>query len=245
MSATEQEQEQGTLVLADDPQIRSLVQQGMEKVREGKIRLADLFDQIAKREDPEVPDKRPPVSPSLTEKQTKALERLPQVYGRVVVTADRKLTTKELTTLVEEREIISTILTPLEKRKTETIREILSNHLDHLVPEEERPSARKDRKGHFAVKQEVSVEGTGKKVQRSVSGGKPVLSIQHIEDLHAQGQIDRKTYLAITRKPDLPRVLDEDGLHKAIQKDPRLFFLLGSVATPTNPTTTINVANDS
>jgi hypothetical protein len=39
-------------------------------------------------------------------------------------------------------------------------------------------------------------------------------------------------------------VLDEDGLHKAIQKDPALFFLLGSVAEPTTPTTTIRVDPD-
>lgn len=229
----------------EDPKVLALVQQGVEQIQQGKITLSDLFQSVMDKPDPEVPDKRPEIPRPLTEDQRKALERLPDVYGKVVVTADRKLTKAELQSIVEERVVIDTLLTVLDKRKKDSIREVLSNHLDHLLTEEEAATARMDTKGHYAVKQDVPVEGTGKKVQRSVSGGKPRLTIEHVEELHAQGAIDRKTYLAITKKPDLPRVLDESGLHKAIQKDPRLFFLLGSVAEPTAPTTTIKVVNDS
>jgi hypothetical protein len=228
-----------------EPETREMVRTGIQLVAKGKTTLSDLFQSITRIPDPEVPDKKPPVPKPLTEAQTKALERLPDVFGKVVVTADRSLTKTEIKTLVEERTLIDTLLTPLETRKKESIREVLSNHLDHLVTEEQAEAARVDAKGHYAVTQNLSVEGTGKKVQRSVSGGKPVLTIEQIEDLHARGRIDRKTYLAITKKPDVPRVMDEEGLHKAIQKDPALFFLLGSVAKPTLPTTTIKVVNDS
>lgn len=230
---------------ASDPKVQALVKTGIGEVMKGKISLSDLIESVMTPEPPVVADKKPPVPAPLSEAQIDALKRLPEVYGRTTVKTDRKLTEAELVALVEERDLIDLVLAAIDKRKSESIREALANHLDHLVPEDERDSARKDKRGHLAVKQEVPVPGTGRKVQRIVSGGKPNLTIQHVEELHAEGAIDRKTYLAITRKPDLPRVLDEDGLHKAIQKDPRLFFLLGSKAEPTTPTTTIKVANDS
>lgn len=227
-----------------DPEVGALVKAGMAQIAKGKITLADLFQSIIAKSDTSVPDKRPPVPPALTEEQKEALNRLPEVYGKVVVTADRALRPQERAALVEERQVIDTLLAPLKKRKDESIREVLSNDFDNMLSEEQREGARLDTKGHFAVKQEQPVEGTGLKVQRIVSGGKPNLTIDHVEALHAEGKIDRKTYLAITKKPDVPRVLDEAGLHQAIQKDPRLFFLLGSVAEPTMPTTSIKVVAD-
>jgi hypothetical protein len=230
--------------LAERPEIKALVTQGMTQVTTGKMTLADLFQAIAAKPDPAVPDKKPPVPLPLNEKQKEALKRLPDVFGKVIVTADRALTKAERAALVEERQVIDTLLAPLKARKEESIREVLANDLDNHLTDEQKAEARRDTRGHYAVKQEIAAEGTGLKVQRSVAGGKPTLTIRHIEALHVEGKIDRPTYLAITKKPDLPRVMDEDGLHKAIQKDPRLFFLLGSVAEPTTPTTTIKVVND-
>lgn len=230
--------------LAEDPQVAALVKTGMSEIAKGKITLADLFQSVLRKPDAATPQKTPPVPPALTEKQKEALALLPEVYGKVVVTADRALRPSERAALVRERQVIDTLLAPLKKRKEESIREVLSNDFDHMLSKEEQDAARLDAKGHYAVKQEHPVEGTGLKAQRIVSGGKPRLTIEHVEALHAEGKIDRKTYLAITKKPDLPRVLDESGLHQAIQKDPRLFFLLGSVAEPTTPTTSIKVVAD-
>lgn len=233
-----------TLPASEDPKTLELVRQGMEQVVKGKMDLSDLFQTVVAKEDPKVPDLKPPVPPKLTEAQKDALKRLPDVYGKTVVTAVRKLAPAQKAALVEEREVIDEVLGVLEKRKSESIREVLANHMDQILTDEEKEGARHDKKGHVALKHEDPVEGTGKKIQRSVSGGKPRLTIEHVEALHREGLVDRKTYLALTKKPDLPRVLDEEGLHKAIQKDPALFFLLGSRAEPTVPTTTIKVVDD-
>ena len=230
---------------SSNPAVLALVAKTMEQVVAGKISLSDMFATIATIEDPQVPDKKPPVPKALTDEQMEAIKRLPEVYGTVVVTADRALTPKEQRAIVEERMVLDTLLTVLEKRKSESIREVLANHLDHVLDAEKQATARKDKVGHYAEKQDVPVDGTGMKIQRSVSGGKPNLTMAEIEALHTAGAIDRKTYLAVTKKPDLPRVLDESGLHKAIQKNPALFFLLASVAKPTLPQTTIKVVKDS
>jgi hypothetical protein len=228
---------------ADDPKMRELVVQGMRQIDKRKMSLADLFDAISPKR-AEVVDKTPPAPPALTEAVLDALRRLPDLYGKVVVHSDRKLTKTEAKAIVEERDAINTVLGVLKSRKEESIRDTLANHLDHVLTDEQRQGARTGKRGDYAVKQEEVIEGTGRKIQRSVAGGKPNLSIQAIERLHAEGLIDRPTYLKITRKPDLPRVIDEAGLHQAIQKDPRLFFLLGSVAEPTVPQTTITVVDD-
>lgn len=231
--------------LAEDAKSLALVRDGIAKVQKGSISLSDLMAAVVGEGSTEVASKKPPVPKALTDVEQAAIKRLPEVFASVVVTADRALTKKEAAALVEERAIVDTLLAVLKKRKEESLREVFANHLDNLLSDEEKAQARLDAKGHFAVKQEAPVDGTGQKIQRSVSGGKPRLDIAHIEDLHREGKIDRKTYLAITRKPDNPRVLDEAGLHAAIQKNPALFFLMASVAQPTTPITTIKVVKDS
>jgi hypothetical protein len=223
------------------PGALELARKGIEAVVKGKTTLADLLASAGGVATTEGKDLVPPTVPSLSEAQRDAIKRLPAVFNSVVVTSVRKLNAKEQAAIVEERETIDLVLKALTPRKDKAIRETIANHLDLSIPEEEREALPKDSHGHVAKKQDVAVDGTGLKMQRSVSGGKPNLNIGHIEALHAEGKIDRKTYLAITKKPDLPRVMDEDGLHKAIQKDPSLFFLLATVAEPTSPITTIKV----
>lgn len=224
-----------------DEKSLDLVRQGMRLVSSGKTTLADLLAGTGKVVDTTERDLKPPVVPSLTDEEKAAIERLPEVFNRVVVTTVRRLTDTEAASLVEERDTIDLVLKAITPRKEKAIRETIANHLDLIIPKAERDALPTDRAGHVAKKQDVPIEGTGKKLQRSVSGGKPKLTIDHIEALHREGKIDRKTYLAITKKPDLPRVMDEDGLHKVIQKDPALFFLLAEKAEPTTPTTTIKV----
>lgn len=235
-------------VLASDPEATSLVKKGITEIlKDGsKITLADLFQTVLSPKT-DVVSKKPPVPQKLSEDALEAIKRLPEVFGGTVVTADRALSKAELKAIVEEREVVDKVLKAITKRKDESIREVLANHLDHQIPEDQREGMRTDAKGHYAPwdTQNVPVDGTDLKVQRSVSGGKPSLTIEAVEDLHEQGLIDRKTYLAITKKPDLPRVLDEEGLHKAIQKNPSLFFLLATKAEAKPPVTTIKVVPNS
>lgn len=250
-ATTSPEQTNPVEALAEHPQTAALVKMGISEVMKGKISLADLFQRVAERPAPEVPDKKPPVPQKLSAEVLDAIKRLPDVFGKTVVTADRALTKEEAKAIVEERSVIDKVMTALKKRKEESIREVLANHADHVLEkglsEKAVKTIRKDAKGHYAPwdTQDIPVEGTDLKIQRFSTGGKPNLTIEHIEMLHAEGKIDRKTYLKITKKPDLPRVLDETGMHEAIQKDPKLFFLLASRAEPTLPSTTVKVVKNS
>lgn len=232
------------------PSQREVVQKAVAKIAAGKnvdlgavwsALLGERSAEVAKVGSRQVPD-----VVALTDEQRKALRRLPEVYGSVVPLEDRRLTEDEMEAIVVERTVIDTILAPLKKRKEESIREVLANHLDHLLeaetPEADRPSS--DPKGHYRTRQDVSVPKTGKKVQRTVTDPEPYLTAAAALRAYEDGAIDRATYLKITTKPDVPRVLDESGLTKAVKKDPSLMLALAQYTERNDPVTTIKVVND-
>lgn len=229
---------------------KSLATTRLAKIGETKtISLVDVWDVLvsgdhSKSRTPAVP----PAPSSLSDAQKDALKRLPEVYGKVVPKTVRRLTAVEARAIVEERDVIDTIMGVLKTRKDVSIRETIANHLDMLLEGEYTPDQLEeiplDAKGHYQEKQEASIDGSGRKFQKTISDPKPTLGIAAVEKAHKDGIIDRKTYLKITRKPDLPRVLDEDGLIRAMKADPALLFTLAPLTEKAPSTTTIKVAND-
>jgi len=183
--------------------------------------------------------------PTLTKAHTEALARLPEVFGKVRVTEPRRLTDEELTALVEERETIDTLMAVLKKRKEETLRENLANHLDRVAESEglvNPESAETNDAGHYLVKQDFPVDGTDKKVQAIVSEGRPLVDSARLEELHQQGHISRADYLAITSVPPVARVFDADKARKAILKNPALLNAIAPATRKPKKTLTIKVA---
>lgn len=230
-----------------EPETRALATKVATEVASGKIALADVWASLNGH--PTVPEvvgeRKAPVVRAMTDTERAALQRLPEVYGKVTPTKDRALNATELHDIVEEREVLDVILALCKKRKDESIRETLANHLDHVyeVPEGAEPPP-VDEKGHYQIKHEIPVPGTDKKVQKTVSEPKPFLSMAAVQKAHEDGLLDRKTYLAITKQPEVPRVLDEDGLVKAIKRDPSLLFRLAPLTETPKKTTTIKVAKN-
>lgn len=194
---------------------------------------------------------KPPVSvPEITQQHLDALARLPEIYGKVVPKSDRALNASELATIAEERQTIDLVLKLLEARKSDSIRETLANHLDHVYyrahPGEEPPT---DKRGHVAVKgateNDALVRGGKYKVARTVSGGKKVLTLSEVEVLRHDGKISAEVYERITRvipPSSMPvTVLDEEGLVAAMKSDPGLAFTLAQAARTTDTTTSITI----
>lgn len=245
--STEQQTEQD-LVPVLDKDMRDRVNEALR----GVATVADLdkfLDRIASAGVQRFA--RPPVSvPQITEQHIEALKRLPEIYGKVVPKTDRALNASELATIAEERQTIDLVLKLLEARKSDSIRETLANHLDHVYfkahPGEEPPT---DKHGHVAVKgapeNEALVKGGRWKVARTVSGGKKVLTLSEVEMLKAEGKISDEVYERITREiipPTTPvRVLDEEGLVAAMKSDPGLAYTLAQAARTSDTTTSITI----
>lgn len=226
------------------PEITALVSKAVEEIASGKIELSEVLARLSDL----APTPAVPVVhvPAITESQRQALSDLPDLYGRVVPEGRRLLSEDELVDIVTERVAIDAVLAFAKKRKDESIRETLANHAD-LVAEVEREGddpLPTDAKGHYAVKQEIPVAGTGKKVQRLVSGGKPELTSALLLAAVDSGVLTREEFLSLTKMPESPRVLDSTKVGVALKRDPGLLFRLAEVAQPVAPITTIKVVDD-
>lgn len=184
--------------------------------------------------------------PALTEQHRKDLAALPEVFGKVAVTEPRLLSEAELRDLVTERDTIDRLLTVMKKRKDETLRENLANHLDRVAEEQGLVSEGEetDAKGHYFVKQDAPVEGTGRKVQAIVSESKATVDSGALLDLLNEGILTRAEYLALTSEPEVRRVWDPAKARKAILKDPSLLDKVAQATLAPRRTLTIKVAND-
>lgn len=218
-----------------------LIQQMLSQIAQGKATFADLLKAMVSP-GPETEESltvAPPKPLSITPEHRAALNRLPEVYGKVAPTEARALTEPEQRDLIEERQTVDLLLGLLKSRKDEGIREIIANHLDSLVDDE---GAEQDSKGHFLVKQDVPVQGTGFKFQRTVS--EPAPSMPSAADLlaaHERGELSREQYLSLTEVPEVPRVFSEAKARKAIAKDPSLMLTLARLSHPGRKIGTIKV----
>lgn len=183
--------------------------------------------------------------PALTEEHREALRLLPEVYARVTPTEPRRLTQAELEALVTEREVLDLIEALVTSRKKNSLREHLANHMDRVAETKglAAEGSVTDDKGHYYVKDEEPVPGTGRKVQKIVSDPKAQVSSAKLLEMYEAGDLTREEYLALTTQPTT-RVFDETKARKAIKKNPGLLTKLAQATVRPDPTVTIKVAVD-
>jgi hypothetical protein len=204
-----------------------------EKIREGKVSLADVVKVLV----PEAPTEaleeyKIPLPATITAKAKAALEKLPEVYGGVVPTERRKLTDEELTALLAERDVCDTIKKLVEARKDSGIRTSILNHMDvvleETLTEEQLKALERDKDGHYYSSAQVTVPESDQVFSWEVSPGTATLSPQKLKELDAAGEIDHKLYLEITEPV---RVVNEQRLLLAMSKDPETVLALVKAAS--------------
>ena len=222
-----------------------LIRQALAEVESGKSTFAQVVKAVMAT--PVAPAEeakpKPPAPMSISDEHRSALRRLPEVYGKVAPTEARLLDPTEQRDLIEERQVIDSLLTLLKKRKDEGIRETIAYHLDAVIEDSgQGEQFERDAKGHFLVKQDVPVEGTDRKFQRTISDPAPTMpSAAALLEAVERGEISRAQYLALTEVPEVPRVFSETKARKAIAKDPALMMTLARLATPGKRVATIKV----
>lgn len=206
--------------------------------------IATLLVEAFTPESTSADERQAPAAPTLTDQHLEAMIALPAIFGKVTPSQPRLLTEEEQVEVIKEREIIDTLLSVLKERKDNSLRETLANHLDLLAEEEGLvdEDTPKDKKGHYYIPMEAPVPGTGKKIQKIVSGPAPKVDSAKLLDLYEAGEITREEYLSLTKVPEVARVFDPVKARKAIRKNPALLGVLAQATTRPNPTITIKVA---
>ena len=230
-------------------EIGTLVKQAMIQIETGKATFGEVLASVLHGEvtrEEVTPTALVPIK--ITEEHRAALAAIVEQYGQVAPETPRLLTEAEQVALIKERDTIDTILGLLKKRKDESIREALANHLDRLAeieaggPEAAEAKYGKDKHGHYTFKQDVPVPGTDKKIQGIVGEPKPVVSSTALYEAHERGDLTREEYLAITKVPDVKRVFDEEKARAAIKKNPDLMFKIARATEVPAKTLTIKTA---
>ena len=101
--------------------------------------MTDLLKALAPAPVSEPSPAKVPAPRKITEKQRAAIERMPEVYGQVVPSERRALTSNEVRSLLDERVTLDEVKKAATAR-LEDITLIAHNHLDVEVEEEERPT---------------------------------------------------------------------------------------------------------
>src|SRR5690242_12450972 len=112
---------------AIEPTQDESVAKAIEKIQHGEISYTDLLKLVARPAPTAAPPAVVPVPKVINPVVRAALERLPEVYGKVVPTERRAIQPAEVTTLVEERDVLKTI----ENAVTERIADIRTTVLNH------------------------------------------------------------------------------------------------------------------
>lgn len=218
----------------------ALVRQVVAKIEDGAVSLSDLLKIVAAKPDPLPVPEHLPLPAQITPDQRKALERLPEVFGRVVPVERCSLQPVEVKALHVERETLDEIEKMAAKRK-EGIRTAVCNHLDVLFERtqaEEAQAAPRDKDGHYVVAGKTPIPDSDKCFSREVRGGAVALSPALLQALVEAGELEHDDYLAMTTQE---RVLDENKVMLRLKKKPNLVSVLAKATTVGHSTASLYV----
>lgn len=214
---------------AQSAELDRLVKFAADLVNKGTISLSDVLGAIAETKEVEIlpaPEVLP-IPMEITQEQREALDKVTEVFGKVVPAKRRALEPVEVAQLVEEKETLDQLKKMAEARH-QNIRTTIFNHLDVEAEEEQLvdETTLRDKDGHYILKGEVrGQKDTGMKFTRQVSNVSPKLDPEALKDLVDDPEVEfsHEDYLAVTSQV---RVLDENKLMLALKKNPRLILAI-------------------
>lgn len=204
-----------------------------KKIVDGTIKLPDVWKALAVAE-PAAIEARAPLPAVITEQQKAALARLTEVFGKVVPTEVRCLTTDEVTDLMDERLTLDEV-EKLAKDRKAVIRTTVLNHIDSEPQEDDLP---RDKEGHVLRAAKVTDPSHGKAFSWELRNHGGTLDVSALLRLVEDGTIDRSTYLSMTTQV---RVVDENKVMLELKKHPELIDALGDAVTKTGQTGALNL----
>lgn len=227
--------------IGEKEELDALVRQAVLAVQEGKVGFGDVLQVLAPKPQIEPVPETLPIPKSITEDQNRAIDRIREVFGKVIPTVRRTLAPDEVTKLLDEKETLDQLKKMAESRH-EDIRTTIFNHLDVEAEETGIPEGTfKGRSGHWVMGGEVRGESDSpSKFTREVRHTAPSLNLGMLEALvdDPDVEFDRKDFLAMT---DQVRVVNEHKVMIALKKNPKLIHAIAQAINPGSRTASLNV----
>lgn len=212
------------------------------------VKFGDLVKEIAKPAEKVGPPAKLPLPTAITEDESNALARIPEVFASVVPDEVRTLTADEVDKLLEERAIIKTVTGMLGSRLDDIALTAL-NHSDAafeagdtegvLYGADDEPLRNKD--GHVIRKQKIRGEDPAIKTHFSLEArkGSPKIDLALLEKMADDPKIDtidHQDYLAMTTQT---RVFDENKAMLLLKKRPELLRAIREATTTGLPVVSV------
>lgn len=197
--------------------------------------LGSALKALSKREVslPAVPSKEPKIV-KVTAAQKDALAHLAKdANGLEFPTERRALTTLEKQQYLLVKTEIATVKKFGEK-VNDNIRTAVFNHLD-AEAFDAGVLADVAADGHVLAPGEIVIDGTGQKFTREITNPQPYVTAEGLDQLYRAGKITQEQYMKATRKPIVPRELDEEGLLEVIKGDPSVINVLSEILVQDAP----------
>jgi hypothetical protein len=204
----------------------------------GKITLGELMDALAAQNAEGKPtDTLPPPTPariSISDDQRILMRRLAvQLAELALPDSPRELTETERQEFIPIWADVKSAKDAVVNAET-ALRESFANHMDaearRTAPED--AALPIDGHGHVLREGEVTADGVSQRVTRELRGGKAnPLSLLDLQHLESNGEIDHRTFLAMTEAVPATRRVDEAKIMDLLAKRPELVQTLASVAT--------------
>lgn len=224
----------------------SLVDQGIAAVKKGTaLTISDLMAILAPKPKAEEVTSTVPLPKKITPAQAAAMERVPEVFGKVVPTEPRLLVPTEVKALIEERMTLDEVKKMAESRlKDITI--VAHNHMDReyeaQVPDPER-RVPQDKDGHYIEAHRAGVPEMDKEFSRETRGGTPTLvaaTLQSFDTGEEDALLTHAEYLSMTTQV---RVVDPAKVMAAVKKNPRLVEVIARATEPGVAGTSVYLRN--
>jgi hypothetical protein len=213
-----------------------LVKSAIEKITSGAITYDALLDFLAKPAPVPAPPAQPPLPAQITAKEREALDRLDEVYGKVVPTGVRLLEPTEVTQLLDERSVLKTIIEMAAKRVDDGIRTTVLNHNDEQLRTDNDEETVADfdvsKDGHYVVAGKVRGDGSATE-QFSVErqNGSVSLSVPALKALADDPEIDWFTHQDFLAMTEQTRVYSPERAMIQLKKKPGLVRAIHEATT--------------
>lgn len=217
MTQTAVEPEVSQVPVAQSPEA---LDKAIAGLGEGTMTFDDLVEILAPTAEPQiVAPAKAPVTQTLNAKQQAALDRLPEVYGKIIVAERRMLRPAEIDALLYERETLDELEGLTTKRK-ETIRTTVAIHLD---VEAEQTGAAKgklyDTKGHLILEGVVAAADGQKAFIRGVVEKSATMDPGTLKAMDQSGELPHEAYLAVTKQE---RVFSQEKFMLYLREHPEM-----------------------